>query len=236
MLRASCTAAAIILCVAVAGAQGPPPDEGRAVPLEQAPYHLPVFANDYVRILKIEIPPGGDTGYHTHSRDSVSVSIEAPATVNQEAGQLPSPPQRGEPGRVTYVAYSREPPRTHKNVNVGTTPFRNVSFIFQSAGPIGLSPSSRADVPGYAQIMDNERVRGWRLALDPGASVAAVAQQAPGLRIVLSGGEVVERTPGQADRPMILRMGEFYWQDSGARRAVRNAGKTRVEILEFELK
>jgi hypothetical protein len=43
--------------------------------------------------------------------------------------------------------------------------------------------------------------------------------------------------PGQPDRGMtLLRQGEFYWQDAGTTRAVRNTGTTRLELFEFEMK
>jgi hypothetical protein len=206
------------------------------VPVDRAPYHLPVFTNEYFTVLKIEIPPKRDTGYHTHSRDSVSVNIEPADNLTQDLGMpqaVPSP--RAERGRTTFTAYSRQP-RTHKNTNVGTTPFHNVSFIFKAAKPLGLSPSTRADVPAYASVLDNERVRAWRLVLEPGASAGAVTQQSPGLRIVVTGGEIVERIPGRPDRPMYLEAGEFYWQDAAVTRAVANRGTSRVEIVEFELK
>jgi hypothetical protein len=35
---------------------------------------------------------------------------------------------------------------------------------------------------------------------------------------------------------MSMKIGEFYWQDGGVTRAVRNIGSTRIEYLEFELK
>jgi hypothetical protein len=35
---------------------------------------------------------------------------------------------------------------------------------------------------------------------------------------------------------MTMRPGEFYWQDAGVTRAVRNTGTTRLELVEFELK
>jgi hypothetical protein len=35
---------------------------------------------------------------------------------------------------------------------------------------------------------------------------------------------------------MSLKLGEFYWQEPGVTRAVRNSGTTRVELVEFELK
>jgi hypothetical protein len=98
------------------------------------------------------------------------------------------------------------------------------------------TPSSRADVPAYAQVMDNERVRGWRLVLEPGQSAAAISQTAPGLRIVIDGGEITESVPGQPERPMILKTGEFFWQDPSVMRAIRNSGMSRVELVEFELK
>ena len=84
--------------------------------------------------------------------------------------------------------------------------------------------------------MDNERVRGWRLVLEPGQSAAAITQQAPGLRIVLDGGIIAENVPGQPERGMYLKSGEYYWQEPGVTRAISNTGTTRVEFVEFELK
>jgi hypothetical protein len=211
-------------------------DEGPGVPIEKAPYHLPVFTNEYVTLLNIYVPPSRNTGYHTHQGDSVSVNIEDADMTNQDLGKpQPGPAQRGQRGRATFTAYSKQGPRTHKASNVGPTPFHNVSFIFRYAEPGRFTPSTRA-VAGYTQIMDNERVRGWRLVLEPGQSVAAITQQAPGLRIVVTGGELVETVPGQPERGMSPKLGEFYWQDPGATRAVRNSGSTRLEIVEFELK
>ncbi len=211
--------------------------EEAGVPILAAPYHLPVFTNQYVTVLKILIPPGRNTGYHTHTEDSVSVNIVPADRTNQDLGS--SEVTRVEPrqrGRATYTAYSDEGPRTHKATNIGQTPFHNVSFIFSSRESGQFTPSVRANVPGYVQIMDNERVRGWRLVLEPGQSSATIAQTAPGIRIVLDGGELVESVPGHADRGWMLGSGEFYWQEPGVTRGLRNIGTTRIEIVEFELK
>jgi hypothetical protein len=211
-------------------------NEGPGVPIEQAPFHLPVFKNEYVTLLNVYLPPQRNTGYHIHTGDSVSVNIEAAEMTNQDLGQpQPGPPRRGERGKASYADY-REQPKTHKASNVGTTPFHNISFIFRSPRPSGFTPSVRIDSAAYTQIMDNERVRGWRLVLAPGQSAPAISQSAPGLRIVIDGGESVENVPGQPERSMWLRTGEFFWQDAGVTRAVRNAGTSRVELVEFELK
>jgi quercetin dioxygenase-like cupin family protein len=212
-------------------------NDERAVPIVQAPFHVPVFTNEYVTFLSITVPPGRNTGYHIHSSDSVSVNIEPADMTNQNFGSPEvSRPARAERGRANFAGYTKDGPRTHKAANVGTTPFHNLSFILKHPGPDGFTPSLRDGVRGYTQILDNERVRGWRVVLEPGQDAGEIRQQAPGLRIVIDGGILAEIVPGQADRGMSLRAGDFFWQDAGTIRAVRNTGTTRIEFLEFELK
>ncbi len=56
------------------------------------------------------------------------------------------------------------------------------------------------------------------------------------MRIVVDGGEISERVPGATDRPWGLRSGEFFWQDGGITRAVKNIGTSPINVVEFELK
>jgi hypothetical protein len=79
-------------------------------------------------------------------------------------------------------------------------------------------------------------VRIWKLVLEPGQSAPANTQAAPGVRVVIDGGELAESSPGRADRHKAPRSGEFFWQDAGTTRAVRNVGTTRIELVELELK
>jgi hypothetical protein len=85
-------------------------------------------------------------------------------------------------------------------------------------------------------VLDNERVRIWRLVLEPGQTAPAITQSAPGVRVVIDGGELVESVPDKADRHKAPRKGEFFWQDAGQTRSVRNVGMTRIELIELELK
>ena len=111
------------------------------------------------------IPAGRNTGYHTHTEDSVSVNIVPADMTNQNLGSTEvTRGERAQRGRAAFTSYSKQGPRTHKATNIGQTPFHNVSFMFRNARPWQFTPSSRANASGYVQIMDNERVRGWRLA------------------------------------------------------------------------
>jgi hypothetical protein len=66
--------------------------------------------------------------------------------------------------------------------------------------------------------------------------VAAITQSAPGIRVVIDGGEIAENVPGEAERGMAPKTGEFFWQEPGVTRAVRNTGTTPIQLVEFELK
>jgi hypothetical protein len=209
-------------------------DEGPPVPVEKAAYHVPVFHNEHLTLLRVNIPPKRSVGYHIHSSDQISVLVEEADQSGQVLGEQPTPPRRNTRGNVTFTAYSKKS-MTHRVNNVGTTAFHNIVIALNSPQPKGLAPAAR-DVPGYTQLFDNERARAWRLVLEPGQSAAAITQNAPGLRVIIDGGEIAESVAGEGERGKMLRLGDFYWQEGGTTRAVRNIGTTRIELVEIELK
>jgi quercetin dioxygenase-like cupin family protein len=206
----------------------------RVVPVEKAPFHVPTFHNEYVTMLRVNIPPGRTSGYHKHSLDMATVLVEGSTTRTQVLGSEPAE-GGGTAGRVNFNFQSRRP-LIHQVANTGASPYHIVGFEFMYAQPGRFSPSTRAEAPAYAQVLDNERVRAWRIVLAPGQAVPAITQTAPGIRVVVKGGELVESVPVEPDRGMSLRLGDFFWQDAGATRAIRNAGTTPIELVEFELK
>ena len=214
--------------------------EDKPVPMDKAPFHIPVFSNDYLILLDVNIPPGRNTGYHIHYADSVSVNLTPGSQTNQNYGSSevnpPGAAGEGEPGRATFTDVTKNGPRTHKASNVGPTPFHNISFILKNHASNGTTVSDRSGVAGYTQIMDNARIRAWRVVLKPGAATGQIKQTAPGLRVYIHGGVLAEMVPGSADRGMAPYEGDFIWQDAGQTRAVKNTGTTLIEFVEFELK
>jgi hypothetical protein len=213
--------------------------DDKPVPMDKAPFHIPVFANDYIILLSINIPPGRNTGYHTHYSDSVSVNLSQAVRTDQVYGSSEvSTPAAGDPvpGRVSFTNVTKNGPHTHRATNVGPTPFHNISFILKDQNTAGPEVSDRTGVAGYAQIMDNDRLRAWRVVLEPGQATGRFTQTAPGLRVYVHGGVLDEMVPGSADRGMAPYDGDFIWQDAGQTRAVKNTGATLIEFVEFELK
>ena len=229
---------ASLAALACALAQPAAAQEPVVVPVEKAPYHMPIFKNDLAMLLNVYLPPGAGKGasvYHTHSRDQLSVLVQATKMGGQDLGGQPREERVGTRGNANYTAFSKKP-MTHRGENVGTTPFQNIVVALLYPEPGRFPPGSRANIVGYTQLLDNERVRAWRLVLAPGQTAAAITQSAPGLRVVVDAGDLVESVPGQPDRGMHMRLGDFFWQDAGTTRAVRNSGTTTLNLVEFELK
>jgi hypothetical protein len=202
------------------------------VPVEAASYHVPAFSNELVTVLNVLIPPHRESGYHRHSLDSVGVLISDTARTGQVLGTAATVTAPRERGSANFTNYAREP-LVHNVAVTGDVPFHNIVVALRFPTPGRFAAGARGQ--GYTQILDNERVRVWRLVLEPGQSAAAITQSAPGVRVVIDGGELVEVVEGR-DRSMAPRSGEFFWQDAGTTRAVRNAGTTRIELVELELK
>lgn len=238
-LISSLVCAAALFCVGSASALDAPPAaketsrEAQVAPVERTPFHVPTFRNDKVAMLNVLLPAGRVAPYHRHSLDFVFVLVRESDFLVQNWGDPAPTPVRWPRAMVGFGAYSKKS-LTHMVTNVGADPLRLVGFEFLSPAPSGFEISTRP--AAYKQVTDNDRVRGWRVTLAPGETVPAFRQTAPGVRIVVEGGELVETVDGKGDQNMALQPGDFQWQDAGASRAIRNNGSATIDITEFELK
>lgn len=232
------TTAPVVVLLTAAGLAGQPAqaqEAPSAVPVQQSNYHVPSFSNDYLTVLRVYIPAQRTTDYHIHQYDQLCVVVEdyPPEAYSQALGGPPGQPRAAQRGDISFIDYFGRD-YTHRAINPGTLPRHSVCVELKGGDAFGLSPASR-DVSGYEQVVDNERLRAWRVKLEPGQAADEISQGAPGLRIVVRGGEIVEVLPDGRERSMMLRMGDFFWQDAGTVRALRNTGPTMVELIEFEL-
>lgn len=206
------------------------------LPVEQAPYHVPVFSNELVTVLNVIIPPNSTSGYHRHSLDTLGVLIGDTARTRQLLGESTTSASEPRPSGSVSFSFYKLGPVVHSVTVTGSEPFHNIVVELLAPSPSGYTPRSRDGAPGYTEILSNERIRAWRLVLEPGEQAPEITQSAPGIRIVIDGGAFVESVPGRPDRGIALRRGDFYWQDADVTRAVRNSGTTRIELVEVEIK
>ena len=141
---------------------------GQAGAYGQGSVPHPMFSNDYLILLNVNIPPGRNTSYHIHYANSVSVNLTPASQTNQAYGSsevsAPGAGGDGEPGRTTFTNVTKDGPRTHKASNVGPTHPQHLLHLEKSRAS-QTRVSDRSGVAGYTQIMDNARIRAWRVVL-----------------------------------------------------------------------
>ena len=137
-------------------------------------------------------------------------------------------------GSVNFTNYARDP-LVH---TVAVTASRRSTTSSSSCctRTPGGSRRGRA-AQGYTQILDNERVRVWRLVLEPGPDGAPPSlKPRPASGSSSTAARSSRARPASPTAAKAPRSGEFFWQEAGTTRAVRNVGATRIELVELELK
>lgn len=214
--------------------QANPPAVTAFNPVERATFHQLVFADSDVAILNNLYPPGGDSGFHAHDRDIFYVVVQGSQSSVQNLGYTLTAQSPLAAGTVGYGAISNK--IIHRVVNDGKGVFQIIVVELRREKASGKTAPSRAAAPQYVQVVDNPRVRAWRLVLMPGQSVPSVSQHNKGVRVVVRGGLLTTMWPGLADQTLAVRTGDFALQPAGESRALKNSGTETIELVEVELK
>jgi hypothetical protein len=206
--------------------------EETVVPVTKAPFHIFTFQDENMSLENVTIPPGRSTGYHLHEQDLVYVITAGAKITNQVLGKEPVELEF-KLGEVRFANYTKTP-GVHRINNLETdNALRILAVGIVYAEPGRYTVSTRP--AKYEVALDNERVRAWRLKLNPGESAPVIRQTAPGARFVVAGGTLVEKRTGKPDQPMVLRNHDFM-AATVEERSIENIGNSPVELVEIELK
>ncbi len=126
-----------------------------AIPIEQEPRHRLVFANEFVRVLDVVLPPFYVSQNHTHVYDSVAVTI------------LPGVEGPQGQSRIGFAGYARGG-YSHIITNQNTGPMRIVAVELRAA-QFGASEEVAQD--DHLPVLSNARVRIRRVRLGVGATL-----------------------------------------------------------------
>ncbi len=205
-------------------------------PVERASFHQLVFADEDFSVLNNLYPPGGDSGFHAHYRDMFYVVIQPGqgSSVQELGGALVAGPKVAM-GAAAFGDLGGES-RVHRVVNSDKSIAQFIVVELRRTKPKGKLVSSREASKRYTQIVDNPRLRAWRLILEPGQSTASISQVGKGIRIVVRGGMLSTMSPGIPDQVLVLRPGDVSIQSPGFTRALTNTGTETIEVVEMELK
>src|SRR5947207_14763535 len=146
-------------------------------------HHHPKFENEFVRIWDVTVPAGDATLWHVHRNDNVVVTF-ADANLRLESATDAPAEAQWKFGEVRFAKATY----THRAINVGTTPFHNLTIELLK------SPGLQEQSPKYpitrTPVLENERVRVFRVTLEPGQSTSMHTHMFAGLSIALTSGQI----------------------------------------------
>jgi quercetin dioxygenase-like cupin family protein len=154
-------------------------------------------------------------------------------------GKLRMQPMGGEARDSSVVAGGisfAQASYTHRITNIGDTMLRFIDAeVLASPGSPANAPSLER-VPGHTLALENQRVRIYRIVLDPGQSTGKHTHQLSGLSVAVSGGKVSFEREAQKTEIINFEPGDFRWNGGPLIHSLRNTGTTRFEAFDIEWK
>jgi quercetin dioxygenase-like cupin family protein len=218
-----------LILIAVLLSAGMAVAKEKAVPADQEPLHNVVLKNDYVEVMRLTIPPGRSTQWHTHANDRVVV-ILSEASVNEDVpGKNLTQALNASAGDVFTVANAGLP-LTHRINNSGKTVFEavDVELLQRPEGPA----AEQIVIP----VAEGPSFSIYRYALAPGASTSQHTHSRPYLIIAAAPMQLLMKAPDGSSMEHPLKAGDFHWIDSKVTHSLINNGKESGTIIEVELK
>jgi hypothetical protein len=167
----------IVAAALLAGAaQQPPTFDPDAINVEQEPRHHLVFANEFVRVIDLRMPPGWRSLKHSHVLDNVAVMIDSGRTDPESLARV---------GRVTFqkASYSH----VAGNTAPGEAHFLDIEILTS-----GAKANETRELAAHTLELENDKVRAYRVTLAPGQSMVGHSHGHGWLTVMVKG----TSTPG----------------------------------------
>ena len=205
-----------------------------AVPVEEEPRHPTVFQNKYVRIYDCLIPPGDVSLFHTHSFDNFATLVSGGKVRIEILGEAPT--ERVVPTGNTGFARGTNAPYTHRVENIGTTPLRWIVAELHASPTTPDTPAALDAVPGHKLVVENDRVKVYRVSIDPKQVTGIRSRTLPWLRVSITQSTISVQGPGKSPETIETKVGDYRWHEGATTDSIENIGSTRYEATEIEWK
>jgi len=192
-------------------------------------HHHPKFENEFVRIWDVTVPGGEATLWHIHRNDNVVITL-AGASLRLEN---PSGPPAEAPWKFGEVRFAKAT-YTHRAINIGTTSFHNLTI--ELLKPANANPPVLAKEGNREPVLENDRVRVFRLTLQPGESTPVHTHPLPGLAVAITAGELEAAVGDGPPQHLAMAAAEVRWRPGAVTHSIKNVGKTTFEAVDIELK
>ena len=154
------------------------------VRLDQEPRHHIEFANEFLRVISPQIPPGDTTLEHIHTHDDATVCIHGSETrAKQPGADWGSVGMVCMPGRIGITEYTGKP-RSHTVQNLGTGVYH--LLLVENLKDSGWKDYEPLAVPGMTMIRESRSFRIYETELSASSSTPH-SHAVPAVVVLVSG-------------------------------------------------
>jgi quercetin dioxygenase-like cupin family protein len=200
-----------------------------SIPVEDEPLHKVLFQNDSVIVLKLTLPPGQRTQFHTHTHDRVAIDLSAAEITQQKINEPEGPATPTKPGNFSALTLT-DGSYTHRVHNVGKTPYEVLDI------ELLRRPETSSAALAATVAAENPSARIYNWVLPPGVTSPMHAHARPYLIVSITEINLSMTSPDGQSATHGVGPGDFRFVDAKVTHNLGNLGITPGQIVEVELK
>jgi len=211
------------------------------VEITAEPHHHLVLENKFIRVFRVEVPPGETTLLHRHNHDYVYVTLGASDLDNRVQGK-PAAHVQLQDGETRFLPGNF----AHAVRDLATTPFRNITVELLQDKEFRDAPSpwdaaknedrSLQVLTGGSQqiLFVKDGVRVSEVELQPGATLPRHHHKGPHLVVAITDLNLRSEIEGQESVALHAKVGDSNWVPGGFTHTLTNVGKESAKFVTLE--
>jgi quercetin dioxygenase-like cupin family protein len=200
-----------------------------SVPVEDEPLHKVLFKNDSVMVLKLTLPPGQRTQFHTHTHDRVAIDLSTTEITQQKINEPEGPKTETKPGNFSALTLT-DASYTHRVHNVGKAPYEVLDIELLQR------PETPSTALAATVAAENPSARIYNWVLPPGVTSPMHAHARPYVIVSITEINLSMTSPDGQSATHGVGPGDFRFVDAKVTHNLGNVGMTPGQIIEVELK
>ena len=187
------------------------------VPVEQEPHHRVVRKNGFLEVVRVVVPAGESTLFHTHSRDRVAVDLTRTLLSFQKVNEPEGKPAPSIPGGISSHA-DFDAPYTHRLHNVGEKAYEVIDVEFFKR------PEHPSEIATATVVAENPSARVYKWNLAPGGATTPHVHEHPYILLAVTPLRLKTTAADGTSAIEMVKAGDFRWVNANGPHTLANTG------------